>query len=215
MKIILLGPPGVGKGTIAKRLTEDYSIIQISTGDLFREAIANNTEVGQMAKMFIDKGQLVPDDIVIRMVKERVQKDDCQKGYILDGFPRTLTQSEAMEKEKIEVEYVINLSAKDDTIVQRISNRRMCKNCGAIYNLLFKKPSEEERCDKCSGELYQRDDDKEATVKERLTVYQTQTSPLIDHYQKKGKLIDVDAEINEPDTVYQRVKDALDAINIA
>jgi adenylate kinase len=214
MKIILLGPPGVGKGTIAKNLSKDYSVVQISTGDLFREAISNNTELGQMAKVFIEKGQLVPDDIVVRMVKERIEQQDCRNGYILDGFPRTIGQADSIEKNNINIDVVLTLSANDDTIVQRISNRRMCRNCGLIYNLLFLKTKEEGKCDKCLGDLYQREDDKEATVKERLTVYHNQTSPLIAHYMQKGKLIEVDAEINEPDTVYKRVVDAINTLNL-
>jgi len=196
MNLIFLGPPGAGKGTQAKRVAEKYGIPQISTGDMLREAVAKGTELGKKAKEYMDKGELVPDEVVIGIVKERLQQPDCEKGFILDGFPRTLAQAEALDEMLKElnkkIDAVINIVVPEEEVVKRITNRRMCRNCGAVYHLIYAPPKEDNKCDKCGGELYQRDDDKEVTVRERYRVYRENTEPLIDYYRKKGVLYDVD-----------------------
>ncbi len=199
MKLIYLGPPGVGKGTIAKLTVEKYGIPQISTGDLFRENISKETELGKKAKEYIDKGGLVPDEVTVGMVKERLSRDDCKNGYILDGFPRTIPQADALEGfEKIDK--VINFVAPDELIIKRLASRRTCKACGAIYNLVTVPPKEEGKCDKCGEELFQREDDNEETVKKRLETYKEQTEPLIAYYKEKGMIADVSGEGN-PDSI--------------
>lgn len=196
MNLIFLGPPGAGKGTQAKRVAEKYGIPQISTGDMLREAVAKGTELGKKAKEYMDKGELVPDEVVIGIVKERLQQPDCEKGFILDGFPRTLAQAEALDEMLKElnkkIDAVINIVVPEEEVVKRITNRRTCRNCGAVYHLIYAPPKEDNKCDKCGGELYQRDDDKEETVRERYRVYRENTEPLIDYYRKKGILYDVD-----------------------
>lgn len=196
MNLIFLGPPGAGKGTQAKRVAEKYGIPQISTGDMLREAVAKGTELGKKAKEYMDKGELVPDEVVIGIVKERLQQPDCEKGFILDGFPRTLAQAEALDEMLKEldkkIDAVINVAVPEEEVVKRITYRRTCKNCGAVYHLIYAPPKEDNKCDKCGGELYQRDDDKEETVRERYRVYRENTEPLIDYYRKKGILYDVD-----------------------
>ncbi|MBO8179395.1 MAG: adenylate kinase [Archaeoglobus sp.] len=196
MNLIFLGPPGAGKGTQAKRVVEKYGIPQISTGDMLREAVAKGTELGKKAKEYMDKGELVPDEVVIGIVKERLQQPDCEKGFILDGFPRTLAQAEALDEMLKEldkkIDAVINVAVPEEEVVKRITYRRTCKNCGAVYHLIYAPPKEDNKCDKCGGELYQRDDDKEETVRERYRVYRENTEPLIDYYRKKGILYDVD-----------------------
>ncbi len=196
MRIILLGPPGAGKGTQAKFIAQKLAIPQISTGDILRENVKNNTELGKKAKEFINKGTLVPDTIMIELVKNRVKEEDCKNGYILDGFPRTIAQAEGLEKalgeEKIDAVLFVNVS--DVVIIERLSLRRICKNCGAIYHLKYNPPQKDGECDKCGGELYQRDDDKEETIKNRLKVYREQTEPLVDYYRKKDILFEIDGE---------------------
>lgn len=196
MNLILLGAPGAGKGTQAKIIMDKYGIPQISTGDMLREAVAKGTELGKKAKEFMTQGKLVPDEIVIGIVKERLAQKDCEKGFILDGFPRTLAQAEALDKMLAEmgkkIDAVINVNVPEEEVVKRIVNRRTCKNCGAIYHLIYNPPKKPGICDKCGGELYQRDDDKEETVRERYRVYKKNTEPLIDYYKKKGILYDVD-----------------------
>ncbi len=196
MNLIFLGPPGAGKGTQAKRVAEKYGIPQISTGDMLREAVAKGTELGKKAKEYMDKGELVPDEVVIGIVKERLQQPDCEKGFILDGFPRTLAQAEALDEMLKElnkkIDAVINVVVPEEEVVKRITYRRTCRNCGAVYHLIYAPPKEDNKCDKCGGELYQRDDDKEETVRERYRVYKQNTEPLIDYYRKKGILYDVD-----------------------
>jgi len=200
MKAIFLGPPGVGKGTYASRIAPQLGIAHISTGDLLRAEIKNETGLGKKAKGFIDRGQLVPDELVIGMLLKRLKESDCRKGFILDGFPRTVPQAEALDK-NLKTDVVINLSLSDDILIEKISARRQCRTCGNIYNLadihrngihmpplLPKKPG---ICDKCGGQLYQRDDDKPETVKQRLEVYKKQTAPLIEHYRKHGLLREV------------------------
>ncbi len=194
MKIILLGAPGAGKGTQAEKIIKKYNIPQISTGDILRENVKNNTELGKKAKEYMDKGELVPDDIIIGIIKDRLAKDDCKNGYILDGFPRTIPQAEALKEalkpDKIDVVLFIDVS--DEVVIERLSLRRVCKNCGAIYHLKFNPPKEENKCDKCGGELYQRDDDKEETIKNRLSVYREQTEPLVSYYEKENILKRID-----------------------
>ncbi len=196
MNIIMLGPPGAGKGTQAQMLAEKYGIPQISTGDMLRAAVAEGTELGKKAKEYMDKGQLVPDEVVIGIVKERLSKPDCEKGFILDGFPRTVAQAEALDKMLAEmgkkIDYVINIVVPDEEILKRLTGRRTCRKCGAMYHVIYNPPKVEGVCDKCGGELYQRDDDKEETIKNRLSVYHSQTAPLIGYYRKKGVLVNID-----------------------
>ncbi len=196
MNLILLGPPGSGKGTQAKLIVEKYGIPQISTGDMLREAVAKGTELGKEAKKYMDAGKLVPDEVVIGIVKERLQQPDCEKGFILDGFPRTIPQAEALDKilEELgkKIDAVINIQVPEEEIVKRIVNRRTCKNCGAVYHLIYNPPKEDNKCDKCGGELYQRDDDKEEVVRQRYKVYKEQTEPLVEYYAKKGVLYNID-----------------------
>ncbi|MEM4541487.1 MAG: adenylate kinase [Archaeoglobaceae archaeon] len=196
MKIILLGAPGAGKGTQAKFLAEKYGIPQISTGDMLREAVEKSTELGKKAKEYMNQGKLVPDEIVVGIVKERLKQKDCERGFILDGFPRTIAQAEALDAMMVElgkkIDAVINIHVSEDEIVKRIVNRRICRKCGAIYHLIYDPPKKNGVCDKCGGELYQRDDDKEEVVRERFKVYRKNTEPLIEYYKRKGILFDVD-----------------------
>jgi adenylate kinase len=201
MKLIFLGAPGAGKGTIAKMTAEKYSIPQISTGDLFRENMAGETELGKKAKEFIDKGELVPDEITVGMLKERIAKEDCQKGYILDGFPRTIPQAEAFESID-KVDKVINFEVTEETVMKRLTTRRTCKGCGAIFNVVTIPPKVEGVCDKCGGELVQRSDETEEVIKNRLVVYHEQTAPLVDFYRKKGLIADVDANPTGPEPIF-------------
>ena len=190
MRLVLLGAPGAGKGTQAKKLIEKYAIPQISTGDLLRAAVAAGTPLGKEAKTFMDKGELVPDRVVLGMVQERLKQDDCKKGYILDGFPRNTAQAEALDKMLVSLgmslSAALSVDVPFDDLMKRLTGRRTCKACGQMYNIFFKAPAKEGVCDKCNGELFQRDDDKEATIKKRLEVYNAQTAPLIDYYGKKG-----------------------------
>ncbi len=190
--IVFLGPPGAGKGTQAKRIAEKFGHTHVSTGDMFREAVRNETPVGKTAKVYMDKGELVHDKVVIQIVDERMDAGDLSEGFILDGFPRTVRQAEALDKilDKVNMplDLVLNLEVDDETLVKRLTSRRLCRECGAIYNVLFQPPEQEGICDKCGGELYQRDDDNETSVRNRLEVYHSQTKPLIDHYWKKGVL---------------------------
>lgn len=190
MNIVLLGPPGIGKGTVAVKLSKKLGIPHIATGDMLRENVAQKTRLGLKAKSFMDKGLLVPDKIVIEMIKERLKKDDCKDGFILDGFPRTINQAEEIKETKIDK--VVNMQASDGVIVERLGRRRVCSKCGFIYNLDFIKPNREGFCDKCSATLYQREDDKQEAIKERLKVYREKTEPLINYYKEKGIIADVD-----------------------
>ncbi|MHA1595492.1 MAG: adenylate kinase [Candidatus Baldrarchaeia archaeon] len=198
MRIILFGPPGAGKGTQAKKLSEVFGIPHIATGDILREEVARGTELGKLAKSYMDRGELVPDDIIIRIIEERLKREDCRNGFILDGFPRTMAQAEALDdllrRLNIKLDAVINLEVSDDEVVRRLSYRRICKKCGKIYHLMFDPPKEDNICDMCGGELYQRDDDKEEVIRNRLEVYRKQTLPLLKYYEEKGLLININGE---------------------
>lgn len=196
MKIIMLGAPGAGKGTQAKMIAEKYSIPHISTGDIFRANIKNGTELGKKAKTYIDAGQLVPDELVVDLVIDRFKEDDCKNGYVLDGFPRTIPQAEALDKalnaQGEAVDFAINVEVPDENIINRMSGRRACVGCGATYHIQFNPTKVEGVCDACGEKLILRDDDKPETVKNRLSVYHEQTQPLIDYYAKKNVLAEVD-----------------------
>ena len=199
MKIIMLGAPGAGKGTQAKKIAEKYRIPHISTGDIFRANIKNGTELGKKAKTYMDQGLLVPDELVVDLVVDRVNQEDCANGYVLDGFPRTIPQAEALDKALSEMgqkmDYAINVEVPDDNIVNRMSGRRACVDCGATYHIVYAPTKTEGVCDKCGGSLILRDDDKPETVLKRLGVYHEQTQPLIDFYEKKGVLRTVDGTL--------------------
>ena len=199
MKIIMLGAPGAGKGTQAKMIAEKYGLPHISTGDIFRANIKNGTELGKEAKEYMDKGLLVPDELTVRLLLDRVAQDDCKNGYVLDGFPRTIPQAEVLDEKLSElgekVDYAINADVPDENIVNRMSGRRACLNCGATYHIVSIPPKKEGICDVCASALVLRDDDKPETVQNRLKVYHDQTQPLIDFYEKKGVLRSVDGTL--------------------
>ena len=203
MKIIMLGAPGAGKGTQAKKIAEKCGIPHISTGDIFRATIKNGTELGKKAKTYMDQGLLVPDELVCDLVVDRIQQDDCKKGYILDGFPRTIPQAESLDKalqaigEKMD--YAIDVEVPDENIVKRMGGRRACVGCGATYHLVYAPTKKEGICDVCGGELILRDDDKPETVQKRLGVYHEQTQPLIDYYKNQGILREVDGSVDMED----------------
>lgn len=201
MRIILLGPPGCGKGTQAEIICKNFEIPHISTGDILRDNVKRGTEIGSRAKSFMDSGSLVPDEIIIGMIKDRFSEDDCKNGFLLDGFPRTIAQAEALDKllkkMKIHLDYIINIDVPDENIINRISKRLSCSNCGDVYNLMFKKPKKEMVCDSCGFKLHQRDDDKEEVIRNRLEVYRKQTAPLIQYYNKKIMNVDGEQSINE------------------
>ena len=192
MKIIMLGAPGAGKGTQAKKIAAKYDIPHISTGDIFRANIKNGTELGKKAKTYMDQGLLVPDELVVDLVVDRVNQEDCQKGYVLDGFPRTIPQAEALDRALAnmdqKMDYAINVEVPDENIIRRMSGRRACVDCGATYHIVYAAPKKEGVCDKCQGSLILRDDDKPETVEKRLHVYHEQTQPLIEYYTQAGIL---------------------------
>ena len=200
MKLILLGAPGAGKGTQAEVICKALNIPAISTGNIIREALAQGTEMGLKAKSFMDAGQLVPDDVVIGIIKERLAKDDCANGFILDGFPRTIPQAEALDAMGVIIDKVIDIEVPDEKIAARMSGRRVCKDCGSSYHLEYKAPKVEGVCDACDGELIQRKDDAPETVHDRLAVYHKQTEPLKDYYSKKGILRIVEGQEEIADT---------------
>ena len=190
MRLVLLGAPGAGKGTQAKKLIEKYGIPQISTGDILRKAVADGTPLGKEAKGIMDKGELVPDKIVLGLVEERVKQADCKKGFILDGFPRNTAQAEALDKLlndlQMPLDSALSVDVPKEDLMKRLTGRRTCKKCQQMYNVYYSPPKKDAVCDKCGGELFQRGDDKEDTIKKRLDVYDAQTAPLIDYYSKKG-----------------------------
>ena len=196
MKIIMLGAPGAGKGTQAKQIADKYSIPHISTGDIFRANIKNGTELGKKAKQYMDQGALVPDELTCDLVMDRIQQDDCKNGFVLDGFPRTIPQAEALDaalgKINEKMDYAIDVDVPDENIVNRMSGRRACLNCGATYHLISIPPKVEGICDRCGSEIVLREDDKPETVQKRLKVYHEQTQPLIDYYKNQGILKSVD-----------------------
>lgn len=206
MKLILLGAPGAGKGTQAEVICDALKIPAISTGNIIREALSKGTEMGLKAKSFIDAGQLVPDEVVIGIIKDRLAKDDCANGFILDGFPRTIPQAEALDAMGIEIDKVIDIEVSDERIVARMSGRRVCKACGASYHLEYKVPKQEGICDACGAELVQRKDDHPDTVLDRLDVYHKQTEPLKDYYAKKGILRIVEGQEEVADTTALTLK---------
>ena len=212
MKIIMLGAPGAGKGTQAKMIAAKYGIPHVSTGDIFRANIKNGTELGKKAKTYMDAGQLVPDSLTVDLLIDRISQDDCANGYVLDGFPRTIPQAQCLEDALAargeSVDYAINVEVPDENIVRRMSGRRACVNCGATYHIVHVPPKQEGICDKCGKELILRDDDKEETVKNRLNVYHEQTQPLIDFYQNKGVLKEVDGTVDMMD-VFKAITDIL------
>ena len=198
MRFLIMGAPGAGKGTYAEGISKFFSIPHISTGDIFRQAIKDETELGKLAKSFIDKGFLVPDEVTNEIVKERLQKEDCKNGFLLDGYPRNLDQAEVFDKMlkdlNIKLDAAINLLVSDDLIVSRIVNRRLCPTCGKGYNLLTLKPKVEGICDNCGSTLYQRKDDNEETIKSRLAIYNEQTKPLIEYYTNKKEIVNLNGE---------------------
>jgi adenylate kinase len=212
MKIVMLGAPGAGKGTQAKMIAEQYGIPHVSTGDIFRMNVKNGTALGMEAKAYMDKGELVPDELTVRILLDRVAQEDCKNGYVLDGFPRTIPQAEVLDAELTKlgdaIDYAINVDVPDENIIRRMSGRRACVGCGATYHIVHIPPKKEGICDKCGGELILRDDDKEETVKNRLNVYHAQTQPLIDFYTGKGVLKTVDGTVDSAD-VFAAIKSIL------
>ena len=200
MNIIMLGAPGAGKGTQAAVLCEHFGIPTISTGNMIREALKNGTEMGLKAKSYMDDGKLVPDEVVVGIVKERLSEDDCKKGFILDGFPRTIPQAEALDNMGVDIQYVINIDVPDESIIKRMSGRRVCENCGRPYHIESLKPQKDGVCDDCGGTLVQRKDDHPDTVLARLDVYHKETEPLADYYRKQGKLVNVEGQNTVADT---------------
>ncbi|KMY46078.1 adenylate kinase [Bacillus sp. FJAT-27916] len=216
MNLVLMGLPGAGKGTQAERIVEEYHIPHISTGDMFRAAMKDETPLGLEAKSYMDKGELVPDEVTIGIVRERLAKDDCQKGFLLDGFPRTVAQAEALEALLAEMDrqldYVINIEVDKSILMERLTGRRICKACGATYHLVFNPPAKEGVCDRCGGELYQRADDNEATVQTRLDVNIQQSQPLITFYEGKGYLRNLDGQ--QPiDKVFADIEELLGSLS--
>jgi adenylate kinase len=207
MNIVLLGPPGVGKGTQAEKLSGKIKIPHIATGDMLRENLSQRTELGLKAKSYMDRGILVPDNLVIQMVKERLKREDCKNGFILDGFPRTINQADEISKD-LKIDRVLNLHVPDTIVVERIGRRRVCSKCNFAYHLDFIKPNREGFCDRCNSDLYQREDDKPEAIKKRLEVYHEQTAPLIQYYKEKGILIEIDGS-GKPEEVSELVSNAV------
>ncbi|MDY0234888.1 MAG: adenylate kinase [Gudongella sp.] len=215
MRLVLLGPPGAGKGTQASAIVDKYNIPHISTGDIFRANIKEGTELGKEAKGYMDKGILVPDELVVSIVKDRLTKDDCKEGFLLDGFPRTVNQAEALDSElrkmDIKLDRVININASAEILIERAVGRRICKECGATYHIKFNPPKVEGICDKDGEMLYQRDDDNKETVSTRIKVYMEQTEPLIAYYKEQDLLLDVDGT-KSIDAIFETISKALDKI---
>ena len=214
MKIIMLGAPGAGKGTQAKKIAEKYGIVHVSTGDIFRANLKGGTELGMKAKSYMDQGKLVPDDVTIAMLLDRIGEPDCANGYVLDGFPRTIPQAESLtemlDKLGEKIDYVIDVDVPDEAIIDRMSGRRACVSCGATYHTVHNAPKTEGVCDACGGKLVLREDDKPETVKRRLSVYHEQTQPLIEYYQKAGILASVDGT-QDLNKVFEDIVSVLEA----
>lgn len=212
MNLILLGPPGAGKGTQAQMIAERYSIPQISTGDILRKAVKENTPLGLKAKDFMERGQLVPDEIVIGIVEERLKESDCSRGFILDGFPRTINQAEGLQEilSKIgkSITKVINIEVDTEELVRRLTGRRTCKNCGAMFHVIFNPPKKEGICDRCGGPLYQREDDNEDIIRKRLKEYEKETSSLVQYYQGKNKLFSVNG-VGSKEQIFNQISNLL------
>lgn len=213
VNLVFLGPPGAGKGTQSARIVEDYKIVQISTGDILRSAVKEGTELGKLAKKFMDEGKLVPDEVIIGIVRDRLKQKDCENGFILDGFPRTIPQAvslDAMLKDDLNTHltHIISLEVDDRIIIERLTGRRTCRGCGKIFHIKYNPPKKDAVCDFCGGELYQRDDDKLETIQKRLNVYHEQTSALKDYYKSSGKLYVIDGSKNVQD-VYGQIKGIL------
>lgn len=208
MRLILLGPPGGGKGTQAKLMKERLSIAHISTGDLLRQAVTDRTELGRTAKDFMDRGELVPDELVIGMIEERIHNPDCGRGFLFDGFPRNVPQAEALaemlQRRRLSLDQVVSLDVPQEELVKRLTGRRTCRQCGSMCHVVFDPPREEGVCKRCGGELYQRDDDREETIRARLQVYRDQTEPLLDYYRSRGVLHEVDG-VGETQEVLERI----------
>src|SRR5574341_1298294 len=208
MNIILLGPPGAGKGTQAKKIAEYYSLPHISTGDILRENINNNTPLGLKAKSYMSRGELVPDELLITIIRERLSRHDCRGGFLLDGYPRTIPQADALQmiltESNKKIDVVLNIEVDEDALIKRLSGRRMC-SCGASYHMIFNPPKNDEICDRCNGKLYQRDDDKPDAVRNRLIVYKRQTQPLIEDYEKKNLLKTLDGGKDIPE-IFKDIK---------
>ncbi|MBO5481378.1 MAG: adenylate kinase [Clostridia bacterium] len=209
MNIILLGAPGAGKGTQATKIADKYALPHISTGDIFRENIKNQTEIGLLAKSFIDKGQLVPDEVTCKIVEERISRADCKDGYMLDGFPRTIAQAEALEK-ITKIDLVINIDVDFSLLMERLCGRRVCKDCGESYHV--SRLNGTTTCARCGGELYQRKDDNPETVQSRLDVYNAQTAPLIAYYTEKGNIFNVISDTRPPEAVFEKIVEKLDTL---
>ena len=216
MKIVFMGPPGAGKGTQAEKIIEKYQIPHISTGDMFRKAIKDQTELGMEAKRYMDQGALVPDHVTIGIVKDRLSESDCKSGFLLDGFPRTVDQAKALDEILTsldsKIDYVINIDVDLDILKERLTGRRICRSCGATYHMVFNPPAVAGVCDKCGGELYQRKDDNEETVGNRLDVYVNQTKPLLDYYSLAGNLVNINGQ-QSIDLVFEEIQNVLGGNN--
>jgi adenylate kinase len=212
VRVVLLGPPGAGKGTQAKLLRERFEACQISTGDILRKAVADKTPLGREAERYLNRGELVPDDVIVRLVGERLKQTDCAKGFVLDGFPRTLPQAQSLEgilKEMaLPLDGVLSIQVPHDVIVQRLAGRRNCQNCGALYHVNFDPPRNGETCDRCGGRLQQRDDDREETITTRLRVYESQTAPLANYYRERGNLREING-VGKVEEIQRRIVEAV------
>jgi len=206
-KIVLLGPPGSGKGTQGEKLSEEFGYVRLSTGDMLREAVRNGTELGKLAHGYMDSGALVPNDLIINLMKEKIDSLKPGTGVIFDGFPRTVQQADALG-EQIKIDLALNLDVEDEELINRLTKRRSCPQCNSVYHLLYNAPKKEGSCDKCGSDLYQRDDDKEQTVRNRLKVYRENTMPLIDYYQNEGTLVTIQG-IGDISEIFNKVKKAI------
>lgn len=212
VRVVLLGPPGAGKGTQGKLLRDRFEACQISTGDILRKAVADKTPLGKEAESYLSRGELVPDDVIVRLVGERLKQKDCANGFVLDGFPRTLPQAESLEEilktMALPLDAVLSIQVPHVVIVQRLAGRRNCQNCGALYHVNFDPPSNGETCDRCDGGLQQRDDDREETITTRLRVYESQTAPLANYYRERGKLREING-VGKVEDIQKRIVEAL------